>query len=418
MNDYSRRVLLLLSFLVVMTAALTFNRLLVNAEVNLINYQYLTSDHTASQLLEQLKDSSLNCAASAALARTYQGEGSVVKAQEYYLQALLMDCQLPIVSLRLGEILYETGQEDLAINLWKEVDAEKLFYHRGLALWDSKRVDEAEGAFRIAVQIAPQWADPHRGLAYILWEKVLIDEAFDTFLLAAERYTDCVDKYLMLGEAHRVKREWALAARDFEHAAQCDENAYLPLVRAGDSYKSLGDWRIAQDLYFRALRLQPGSVEVLLNLGDTYRIGKHFDEAYEIFQKVQDIRPQSAIGFRYAGRNAVDAGDLENALRLYHEALERDPHNQATLYELGVLYSDLERYDEALTYLRTAIRVASPKSWILSALGSVYEEQKRFNLAIKYYERSLQLYAEDPQIRRRLRELRHIHEDQLNSYGQ
>jgi tetratricopeptide (TPR) repeat protein len=58
-----------------------------------------------------------------------------------------------------------------------------------------------------------------------------------------------------------------------------------------------------------------------------------------------------------AGMVAETKGDLPGAVKQYQEALKLDPKHETTLYRLGVVYSQLKQYDNAIADFKQYVKV-------------------------------------------------------------
>lgn len=86
--------------------------------------------------------------------------------------------------------------------------------------------------------------------------------------------------------------------------------------------------------------------------------------------------------------------NLNEAARYYNEAIKADPLSNAPYYGLGLVYSDLMRYDEAIEKMNTFISKTSedePLSDAYNVLGLCYlgkaqrdKAREAFNMALEY----------------------------------
>lgn len=144
------------------------------------------------------------------------------------------------------------------------------------------------------------------------------------------------------------------------------------LDRLGSARARLGETEGALELHEEALRIlreigDPGEASVLSNVSDVYRALGRLDEAeanlralLELAERRGDRRAQWTRLDRLA-KVVASRGDLRGALELRREAMaitvkEGDLRGEATeLHNLGPLYRDLGRADEARRVLSKAI---------------------------------------------------------------
>jgi protein O-mannosyl-transferase len=78
----------------------------------------------------------------------------------------------------------------------------------------------------------------------------------------------------------------------------------------------------------------------------------------------------------------------DEALKAYRQALELDPSNRFTLYNLGLLYTTLGDYDNAHAMLNRLLTVSPDHVMGLAALGNLYRYREQYDEAEKVYGRA------------------------------
>ena len=83
------------------------------------------------------------------------------------------------------------------------------------------------------------------------------------------------------------------------------------------------------------------------------------------------------------------AGQTDEAVKYLEQSLSMNPDNIECLYNLGIVYRDMENYPKALEIFQRANKVQPKNSKILYALAKTYE-QSDIKEAIRCYEQCLQ----------------------------
>lgn len=95
-------------------------------------------------------------------------------------------------------------------------------------------------------------------------------------------------------------------------------------------------------------------LEVHLAAVAMYRQGRHFVRAARVLEARESFRISAELGHRIPsvlrnlGLEHLELGELAAAERRFLEALELEPENVDALYNLGVLYSYLDRVDDSI----------------------------------------------------------------------
>jgi tetratricopeptide (TPR) repeat protein len=96
------------------------------------------------------------------------------------------------------------------------------------------------------------------------------------------------------------------------------------------------------------------------------------------------------------GREAAEAGSLDQAVGLYRQSLAVDPHGKAAMVDLATTLSDMGRWDDARATYEKAVRLYPDDAAALNGLGYVHFRQDRFQAAVECYTRAL-AHQQDPQ---------------------
>ena len=83
------------------------------------------------------------------------------------------------------------------------------------------------------------------------------------------------------------------------------------------------------------------------------------------------------------------AGQTEDAIKYLEQSLSMNPDNIECLYNLGIVYRDLDNYPKALEIFQRAYKVQPTNSKILYALAKTYEHTD-VQEAIRFYEQCTQ----------------------------
>src|SRR5881296_1893096 len=208
----------------------------------------------------------------------------------------------------------------LGVLTWDQVhvwhDSEKLWAHAlaidpkssvaqfglGRALADQGKLAEAIDHYRLAVQIKPNYADPHNNWGVALAQQGKPAEATDHYRQALQIKSDSA-------EAHT---NWGLA-----------------LVAQGKLAEAI-------DHYRQALGIRPNSVEVHNNWGNALADQGKLAEAIDHYRQALQIRPDSVEAHTNWGRALAAQGKLAEAIDHYRQALQIKPDYTDALTNWGL----------------------------------------------------------------------------------
>ncbi len=152
----------------------------------------------------------------------------------------------------------------------------------------------------------------------------------------------------------------------------------------------------------------PDSMELQLALGQLYEGLKKQDDALATYQKIADTDPKSPIG--YAARNRITAiriqqNDLESAKAVIESILTDDQDNADALMLRAAFAYTGQRFDDAVTDLRTVLRVTPDSERALLLLAKSHSAANNPELAQDAYRRLIELNPAHPAASAELAEL-------------
>ncbi len=161
-----------------------------------------------------------------------------------------------------------------------------------------------------------------------------------------------------------TEAEAAFFEADYEHAvdlfttytAQKPDNAWGHYMRGLSLWKAdrleeaagaLGD----------ALTINPGHLKSMVNLARVRIEQKQYEEALEPIRVAIELDPTNGNAYRVQGRAAHSLGLIEEAIDAYHNALTWNGTDAWSLNNLGLIYIEGERFEEALPPLAKAVSI-------------------------------------------------------------
>ena len=84
-------------------------------------------------------------------------------------------------------------------------------------------------------------------------------------------------------------------------------------------------------------------------------------------------------------------GDLQQAKLVCAEILKEQPDNEAILYLLGIVLTQLGEYDPAIIHLERSLRLNVNNADGYLALGGIFQTRGLFDEAVKYYRKAIEI---------------------------
>jgi tetratricopeptide (TPR) repeat protein len=254
--------------------------------------------------------------------------GRLAEAEALYGDALRADPQNADALHLSGLIAHQRGDSARAVALISEAlkhgDAPNCRYNLALALDGADRLDEARTAYERVLELEPDRAAAHGGLAAVL---------------------------LRLGETERAGTHFRRAVALAPGAADAHNNLANFLAHQGKRDEAIEQYR-------RAIALDPSLAEAQYNLGALLRDAGRSAEAEPHLRRAIALDPRHAAAWQTLGLVMQDLGRPDDALGFHERALELRPGDADTLNTLGNAHKQLGRFHDAIHCYTRALEAA------------------------------------------------------------
>ncbi len=235
--------------------------------------------------------------------------------------------------------------------------------------------------WRNALELSPGDARVHNNLGVALFETKRIDEAIAEYRKALELNPDYPEAHNSLGSALAGQGKFDEAIRHFEKALELKPGDARAHTNIGAALAEMGRIDEAIPHYAKALEAAPDDAETHNNLGIALARRSRLEEAIPHLEKAVSGKPES-FEFQYnAGRVLAAARRFDRAIPHFEHAARLSGGLDANVLDmLGGVYAEVGRYSEALQAARRALAIATQQGngELVRAIGAriaVYESR-------------------------------------------
>ena len=324
------------------------------------------------------------------------------------------------IHMLLGKKYGEQGKFDEALKEFSAVltaspDNVPALMSKGVTLAAMGRLDEAQTALEKALQIQPDNALLHRHLAEVFEKKGDIErsrEQYEQLLRSAPPDSPLaklaeIKLALIRGAKLLAEKQLEDARSEFEKVLVLDPGNELARFNLAVVYHGLGDMQRSEEILHSLVKDNPNNLDAQLRLGTLYLESGRLKEAVNEFESVIEKRKDSLQAQQAAElldrvrSNEKLAGKmtLSERLALDKAAVQQNPDDRQAWLDLGLLYVQMNKRDEAIEALNNVIRLNPDDPRVLGILAGLYEDADNFDKALEAYQHALDL--EKNQIQRR-----------------
>jgi tetratricopeptide (TPR) repeat protein len=260
-------------------------------------------------------------------------------------------------------------------------DESKLAAHmeRGDAYMKENKASEAVIEYKNALQIAPNDANAHYGLAQAHMANKEPQKAYWELQETVRLDGTNLDARLALGQFLLLGREeeFQQALKEGEAVIAAAPERWEGYVLHGAALERLKRADESEADYKKALELQPEKPELIRTLAGYYVRKGDRATAEPLYQKLLEKEPTAASYLLYAGFLALDRARDADAEAAYQKALEvaKEENKSDVVQRIASYYYARERYDEAEKTLKDGIAAKPDDLDLIYALARFYHSR-------------------------------------------
>lgn len=270
--------------------------------------------------------------------------------------------------VKLGTALLQTG------NMEKSVEA----FNKALAL-NAKNRDALlalEQVWKKEIVLNPRNMSAHLNLGAVYQQLGRYDEAYAQYQVADRLSPNNPLIWLNMGSLHQAKGQLDEALRQYDAVLRQNPGNAQVLLYKADVLKQQGKAQEAEQMLQQALQAGGTNKKAVLDQllavykaqGDPAKI----KSGWELYARTF---PQDAAVQYQAGLALHEAKDFEGAITYYQSAVVLNPKMAEAYANLGTAYHALNRDEEAVKALKTALQL-DPSLEEVKSLAAAIEQQK------------------------------------------
>jgi tetratricopeptide (TPR) repeat protein len=278
-----------------------------------------------------------------------------------------------------------------------EIEPGNLRIYTALARSKRERGDRA-GEIAIYREVLDQFPDDHgtlEALAEAQMDEDDLDGAIATFLEIERRYPGDHRSLVRLGFLLYEARRFEEASLRFERVLSIDPEEYEIVFFLGISRRRAGQDAEAAVVFEQIPAGHEHYAEARTQIAAIHERAGRYAEAMaevDLALAAEVSRPRQL----YRATLLMKSGDFDGAVA-YLEALRAEaPDDDELVYNLGVLYGEADRIDEAITFMLQALELNPDNASALNYIGYTWAERgEKLDQAEEMIMRAIELRPED-----------------------
>ncbi len=321
--------------------------------------------------------------------------GDLAKAVEFYGKALELDPELWQAEFQRGAAYFSLGKLTEAkasmthvnqlLAEYPVTDQLKQIFLRiqttlgEIALAESKP-EEAEKAFLRVVELNPQSARAHSGLAEVFYSSGKHAEAIAEAKAAIAAGDDRPAIFTLLGVALTVTNKFDEALPALEEALKRDPKNTTALLHRAEVFVSKNKPNEAAADLRSALAIEP-STRTKLRLATLLAQTKQYDAAIALFQEVTNAEPANPEARSGLTAVLIESGKAADAITELEKLIKAEPSRAVLRSQLAILYLS-KQPEKALEQYRAAAELEPKNANHYVGIASALVKLRKFQEAV------------------------------------
>lgn len=346
------------------------------------------------------------------LGKVQTTKGEVAKARETYRRSLGVTPPRSNMEalMNLAALFDSEHQSDsiLALFSWAvEDEPSNALLHMEIArLWLSRdSVSQALPHMWAVARLQPSDFLARRRLAIVLMSADSLKVADSILATLVQAGDPDPATHFYLGRIAAIQQDFYRARDEFTLVTQGADSLVDGWLGLGFAYRRLNqpdrEIQTYQDGLVR-MRSEPSAIQLYFALGAAFEQNGSVDSAVAAFEEILKHDPDHAQTLNYLGYLLADRGiRLDYARELLERVIKIDPNNGAYLDSYGWVLFRLEKYQDAVRYLKMAAELDTDRV-IYDHLGDAYQAIGETDRAHEWWQKALDQKPDDEAIRKKL----------------
>lgn len=262
---------------------------------------------------------------------------------------------------------------------------------RGWLYIDCGELKKAIEEFDKAAANAAGWFMPAFGRADALHRFHRTDEALRSLVKLKETYPGVTEVQNYLGWFYLNNNDLANAKKEFREILNRDPKSVMGHSGIGGVFFKEEDYECAEKNFRHVMRVSPNEPTFYVNLAwALLRQGTEGDmrEAEDLCRRALALDPFSAADYGCLGVIAFKRGKLRQSEEFLRESTSVSP-NEGSYTDLGALYIQMGRYEEAEVQLKKALEINRDDTQDYIEMGNLHLQNEKIKEALRQFRKAV-----------------------------
>lgn len=222
---------------------------------------------------------------------------------------------------------------------------------------------------------------------------------FTALILSGSVYSQSVKELITKGQQLLGEKKFTEALEIYNKAWKKDSTRYDVYTGRGTAYFELKEYQKCFDDFTRAIDIAPDSALAYHYRANLMYVLNYTEEAIiDNTKAIERTTDEKFLLGCFVNRGSAreQKRDFQGAYEDFYRAYSYDTADISVINNLGTVLDELNRTDEAIMYLKKAIRLDSTFVGPYVNIGFQYSLMGKYEEALQYFDKALQLEKDEP----------------------
>jgi superkiller protein 3 len=279
-------------------------------------------------------------------------------------------------------------------------------YGLGNLYSDQGRWEEAEKAYKTAIEMAPEEPATYIALSFVLTQPLAGKNLLERYALAELMTRRAIEldaenalAYDQLGVALELQGKISDETLNaYKKSIELDPTSALAYAHLGRLLRKKGAIKESSKAYIDAIQFSV-DVPTMILVADVMQSQQRYLESEQLLRRALREDPKNPTALFLLGRALTTRGNYEEAEQVLKKSAEISPNSFVSYKLLGSLYLRQGKFEEAEKFLQKALQVISPNeekrlALEFEAIGDGYMQNNKNVDAVRLYNQAIKLDKE------------------------
>jgi tetratricopeptide (TPR) repeat protein len=245
-------------------------------------------------------------------------------------------------------------------------------FNLGQAYQDAKRLPEAVREYERCLELNPDAYAAYSNLSAIYLDQGQFQKGEEMLLKVTSLSPNFTEGFINLAVLYIRKRDPDKALAAINRALETNPDSYVAHYNKGEVLTMREDYKAAVESYKRAVYLRPDMTAFKLTLGVAYMRVGDLVSAEKQFNELTNS-PVAAEAYRNLGLLYNNAGQPDQAMQYFNQAVRVQPAFAEVYHDIGVVYLRKQMPDQAIQQFRTVLQQQPDHGPAVLDLAAAYQ---------------------------------------------